>query len=165
MTAPPVYHQIEQKLDLVNFVDYLLINVYSAMGDWPHSNWRAGRERPGGIYRFYVWDAEWGFGGFGTGNRRARFNSFTGSRHSPSSSGLANTAEISRFYQRLRESAEFRLLFADRINEHFFNEGALTDAHIIQRFDEMNAGLSGVFDMSQFIRDTWVPQRRSILPV
>ena len=96
VTAPPVYHQIEQKLDLVNFVDYLLINVYSAMGDWPHSNWRAGRERPDGIYRFYVWDAEWGFGGFGTGNRRARFNSFTGSRHSPGSSGLANTAKISR---------------------------------------------------------------------
>ena len=150
VTDPTVYQQIEQKLDLVNFVDYLLVNVYSGMGDWPHSNWRAGRDRgPEGIYRFYVWDAEWGFGGFGVSGRRVSFNSFTGTSSRPNSSGLANTAEISRLYQRLKQSAEFRLLFADRINEHFFNEGALTDAHIIQRFDEMNAELSGVFNMNQ----------------
>ena len=162
VTDSNVYQQVEQKLDLVGFVDYLLLNVYTAMGDWPNNNWRAGRDRgPGGIYRFYVWDAEWGFGGFS--DPRVRFNSFTGASRSPGSSGLANTAAIARFYQRLRESAEFRLLFADRVNEHFFNAGALTDAHVLQRFDELSAELSGVFDMSQYIRETWVPRRRSIL--
>ena len=29
--------------------DYIMLNVYSNTGDWPHNNWRAARERvPGG---------------------------------------------------------------------------------------------------------------------
>ena len=59
--TPAQYQQIEQKLDLVNFSDYLLLNVYAGMGDWPGNNFRAGKDRaPGGIFRFYVWDGEWG---------------------------------------------------------------------------------------------------------
>ena len=40
--SPAIYQQVQQKLDLVNFVDYCLLNVYCAMGDWPANNFRAG---------------------------------------------------------------------------------------------------------------------------
>ena len=40
--------------------------------------------------------------------------------------GLNSTvnSEIARIYQRLRANPEFRLLWADRIQKHFFNGGA-----------------------------------------
>ena len=48
-----VYQEIERRLDLVNFVDYLLPLVYADTDDWPHNNWRAARERvPGGRSAF-----------------------------------------------------------------------------------------------------------------
>ena len=39
-----LHQEIGRRLDLTNFVDYLLLNVYTSMGDWPQNNWRAGRD-------------------------------------------------------------------------------------------------------------------------
>ena len=103
-----VYQEIERRLDLVNFVDYLLPLVYADTDDWPHNNWRAARERvPGGRFRFYVWDAEWSFGY----NNTPSHNTLSGQLSSFSPPW--GTTEIQRLYVKLRSSPEFRLLFAD----------------------------------------------------
>ena len=53
------YQEMERRMDLVNFVDYLLINVYGDTRDWTQNNWRALRERiPAAKFRFTIWDAE-----------------------------------------------------------------------------------------------------------
>ena len=39
------YAEVERLLDVDNFIDYIMLNVYSNTGDWPHNNWRAARER------------------------------------------------------------------------------------------------------------------------
>ncbi len=162
--TPAIYQEIGRRLDLVNFVDYLLLNVYAGMGDWPGNNFRAGKDRgPGGIWRFYVWDGEWGFGIY---DRVVTRDSFAESGGGPDNSGLASTgySEIAQMYQRLRASAEFRLLFADRIQKHFFNGGALMDANITARFNEMRTNLLGVIpSMNTSILTTWVAQRRGIV--
>ena len=44
-SQPTVFTEIQRRLDVVNFIDYLLVNVYGASWDWPHNNWRAARER------------------------------------------------------------------------------------------------------------------------
>ena len=63
MTIPANYQAALDVLDLDNFIDYLITNVYGGTGDWPHNNWRAARERVAGAkFRFYAWDAEWSFG-------------------------------------------------------------------------------------------------------
>jgi hypothetical protein len=159
VTQPAVYTEIQRRLDVVNFIDYLIVNVYGCTWDWPHNNWRAARERaPGGKFRFYVWDAEGAFGEFD--GRTALSDSFTGV-----TSPLVNgTAEIPTLYTRLRNSAEFRLLWADRVHKHFFNGGAMTDTNIANRFIQMRAELIGVIpNLSGNILNNFIPQRRAPL--
>jgi hypothetical protein len=159
VTQPTVFTEIMNRLDVVNFIDYLIVNVYGASWDWPHNNWRAARERvAGGKFRFYVWDAEGAFGL--TGRAASNFDSF-----STTDSGLLTaTAEIPTLYQRLRNSAEFRLLWADRVHKHFYNNGAMTDTNIASRFIQMRAELIGVIPaIDNSILNTWIPQRRAPL--
>lgn len=159
-----VFQEIARRLELTNFIDYLLLNVYEGMGDWPGNNFRAGKDRgPGGIFRFWVWDGEWGFGIYG---RAVTRDTFAESGPGPDNSGLSSTgnSEIAQLYQRLRLNPEFRLLWADRIHKHMFNNGALTDANIIDGYVAARAELSGVipsFDNS--ILTTWIPQRRAVV--
>ncbi|HEY0549299.1 MAG TPA: CotH kinase family protein, partial [Verrucomicrobiae bacterium] len=159
VTQPTVFTEIMNRLDVVNFIDYLIVNVYGASWDWPHNNWRAARERvPNGKFRFYIWDAEGAFGL--TGRAASNFDSF-----STTDSGLLTaTAEIPTLYQRLRNSPEFRLLWADRVHKHFYNNGAMSDTNVANRFIQMRAQLLGVLPgIDNSILNTWVPQRRAPL--
>jgi hypothetical protein len=152
MTNNANYVAAARWLDLTNFVDYLLVNIYGAMRDWPHNNWRAARERrTGALWRFYIWDAEGAFGTFGQPVDESTFTNAL----------VTGTSEIPRLYQALVQNPEFRLLFADRIQKHFFNQGALTDSNIVAHFQRMRQELLGVIpSMQTTIIDTWVPQRR-----
>ncbi len=124
MTNPATYRRVEELLDMVNFVDYILLNEFVATGDWPHNNWRAGRERvPGAKFRFYVWDAEWAMGNQG---RNATVNVFQ--------SELTRSAEISDIFNSLKRSPEFQLLFKDRVQKHMFNGGALTTDEVTKEY-------------------------------
>lgn len=156
LALPSAYTEVARRMDLTNFVDYLFVNVYAATWDWPHNNWRAARERtPNGKFRFYVWDAEGGF----LSSRGPGFDSLTSS-----DSGLGSTAEIPDLFNRLRTSAEFRLLFADRVHKHFFNNGALTETNLINRFVDMRAQLlPSISGFDSDILTTWIPQRRRFL--
>jgi hypothetical protein len=141
VTVQSVYTNIARWLDLTNFADYCILNAYAAMGDWPANNWRAGKDRSAsGPWRFIVWDAEWGMGIY---DRSITINCFTQTGGGPNDSGLGSVAssEIARLYDRLRASPEFRLLWADRIQKHFFNGGALTPTSISNRFDELRVEL------------------------
>jgi hypothetical protein len=160
LTVSAHYLELGRQLDLVNFVDYLLPQIYADNDDWPHNNWRAARERvTGGAFRFYVWDAEWAFGYQG---------------HAPSFNTIANqlsstsppwgSTEIQSLFNALKVSPEFRLLFADRVHRHLFNGGALTDERIRARYEEVKARVAPLisgFDDS--IGTVWIPQRRSHL--
>lgn len=154
--VPAIYTEAARRLDMANFADYLILNGYSYMGDWPANNWRAGRDRAGGIWRFYLWDAEWGLGFNG---RAIGGNSFT------DADGLGNTggSEIARLFQKLRQNPEHRLLWADRIHKHMFNGGALTDSNILRQFNILRDEMRGVLPgMDAQIANSWIPQRRPI---
>ena len=154
---PAVFTELSRRLDLVNFIDYLLVNAYGGTWDWPQNNWRAARERaPGGKFRFYVWDAEGAFAENGGGGRAP------GSYSTFASDLLPGTAEIPMLYRRMTNSAEFRLLWADRVHKHFFNNGALTETNVAGRFLQMRSELAGVIaSMDSSILNEWVPQRRA----
>jgi hypothetical protein len=155
---PAAYTEIGRRMDLTNFADYLILNVYGATWDWPHNNWRAARERaPGALYRFYIWDAE---GAFGFTGRGPTFDSF-----STTDSGLLTSgAEIPTLYTRLRVSPEFRLLWADRVHKHFFNNGAMTDTNITSRFLQLRAQLlPSIAGFNNIYLTSWIPQRRAPL--
>ncbi len=141
------YQGMQARLDVTEFVDYLIQNIYTCTGDWPHNNWIAARERSTtGKFRFFTWDAEGAFGSFGltvTSNNfvtQPQNNGAPGTQSSlvtatPMTDSISAGARI--LYTLLRDSPEFRLLFADRIQKHFFNGGALTDAAIMARYNEL----------------------------
>ena len=139
-TAPATdeasYRRYLTRLDVTNFVDYLLMPIYADVDDWPHNNWRAARERtPSGLWRFYAWDVEWSFGD--PNGHGVSFNTITGqlSSLSPPWGGT----EIARLFNSLKSHPEFRLLFADRVHRAFYNGGALTDDQVRGRYEEIKA--------------------------
>ncbi len=162
VTDSAVYQTIARRLDLTNFADYCILNSYAAMGDWPANNWRAGKDRgTNGVWRFVVWDAEWGMGIY---DRGITINSFTQTGGGPNDSGLGSvsSSEIAQIYDRLRASQEFRLLWADRIHKHFYNGGALTGVNLTNRFNQLRDQLQPLMGSMDTELLTWARDRQAI---
>ena len=152
LSVPENYGEVTALLDVVNFVDYLLLNISGGTDDWPHNNWTAARrQRDGAKFRFYVWDAEQIFGG-------GRIQVY---RDTLADSLLAGTAPIPRLFQGLHQNSDFRALFASRFRKHFFENGALTDTHVMDRFIDYRLQMIGALPMPfATISLLWIPGRR-----
>jgi hypothetical protein len=111
----------EALVDVVNLADYMLLNFYGGNWDWDHHNWVAIRNRvePGKGFQFYSWDAEHML-------ETVEANILTEN----------NINCPSRIFQQLLQNQSFRRLFADRIQKHCFNNGALTPESGAQRWIE-----------------------------
>lgn len=151
MTNSANYLAGMRRLDLTNFVDYLLVNIYGANGDWPGNNWRAARERSDkGIWRFYMWDAEFALGTYGRGPTWDTF-----------ANELTQGSEIPSIYQALKKSPEFNLFFADRVNKHYYNGGALSDSNVTRNFTQLRSQMTNIISgFDNYILNTWIPSRR-----
>ncbi len=102
--------ELEDLLDVENMIDYLIVNYYGDNSDWPHKNYYVGRENSADStgFKFFMWDAEWSL--------FLRSN-VTGTSKINNADGVARPA------QDLRESLEYRVMFGDRVQKHFFNDG------------------------------------------
>ncbi len=111
LSAGAGYSQMHSYLDLPNFADYMLLHFFADAEDWPHHNGYAAANPVSGDgrFRFWVWDQEIVLDYHGRAGQRIDSNRGAGA-----------------LFQKLRGSAEFRLLFADRVYRHCFNTGALT---------------------------------------
>jgi hypothetical protein len=152
LSDPTYYAEMGRKLDIVCFIDYLIIRLWPNDWDWPQNNWSAACERSEtGRWKFFVWDAE---GTFRTSDLTLdRFGELNSQNNA---NGI--------LYRALKASTSFRLLFADRLYRHFYNGGAMTEGNIRRRFTEMQEQLRGVIpSMNTYIIDTWVPNRFDVL--
>jgi hypothetical protein len=145
------YEQMGRYLDIPAFADYLILQLWSGNWDWPQNNWAAACERSEeGKWRFYVWDAEGGM--FSDRLNTVYFNSLNGQNNA-----------LGYLYRALKVSSKFRQLFGDRLYKHFFNDGALTEASITKRFNELRDEMLGVIpNMDMYVLNTWVPNRLDI---
>lgn len=116
------YVKIQDYLDLENFADYMLLHFYADSEDWPHHNgYAAANVRSGdGRFRFFVWDQE-----------------IVLDYHGRAASRIDNSSGAGSVFQKLRTSEEFRLLFADRVYKHCFNDGALSLAGSQDRYRDI----------------------------
>ncbi len=98
-------------LDVDDLIDYMILHLYAGAEDWPHHNWYAARSREGETsgFRFFTWDQEIVLDG--------RYRDRTGVSD-------ANTPAF--LYSRLRRNTDFQMRFADRVQRHLFNGGALS---------------------------------------
>lgn len=104
-----LYAQLERRLDLDDFIDYLLVMFYAAPRDWPEFNWVTARPRSAsGRFRFFSWDGEW-------------------SLADPyvDRTGTAKADTPGALYARLRRHEPFRQRFAARAARHLGRGGVL----------------------------------------
>ncbi|MCA9245594.1 MAG: lamin tail domain-containing protein [Planctomycetales bacterium] len=125
LDTPEAYGAIQQYLDVEAFIDYMILNFYVGNADWDGHNWIAARPRePGGQFKFYAWDSEFaialgpGDGRIGDEGEQAIINN--------DRTNLNSNGNPTRLYQQLRANEEFRLLFADRVQQHLRGAGPLT---------------------------------------
>ena len=115
------YQQTVQMLDIENFADYMILNQFFGNTDWDDNNWYAARQRVAGArFQFFSWDAEKVM--HEVDEDRMRLN---------------EPEMPSRLFQQLMQNADFRMLFADRIYHHLFNDGALTAAQNSSRYQRL----------------------------
>lgn len=139
------FAEIEKRVDLVNMIDYLLINFYAANGDWDHNNFRTGSRRDEtGRFQFFSWDAERADINRTNDQSRGEITIRNGDLDF-NGTNKNNAGRPTRIHQRLSEHEEYRTLFADRVQKHFFNQGALTPEGVSRlwnaRADEIRPAL------------------------
>ena len=112
------YKKLQQRLSVTEFIDYLLLNYYAGNRDvGEHKNWYALRRRaPDGAFQFLVWDPE-----------QVLLDLYDDTVNRPFLPPF-------RLAQELAANAEYRLAFADRVQKHFFNGGALTRSVAAERW-------------------------------
>ncbi len=141
------YEALQGYLDVPGFIDYMLVNIYGANQDWPHQNYYAARRRePGAQYRLFAWDSE-------------------RTLESATTDGLARlvpaNGDLGTLFTRLKENAEYRLLFADRAHRHLMNGGVLTP----QACDARWTALAGKTDAAAAAESArWGDYRRDVHP-
>lgn len=122
--AYPVY------IDPVNLIDYIILNFYSANQDWDRHNWAAARNREYGRkgFIFFAWDSE------------RILENLNSNIVKKNSSGY-----VTEFFQKLMKNEEFKMLFADRLHKHLYNNGCLTPDSVISDWkksaDEIQAAI------------------------
>ena len=118
-------------LDLSNYVDYMIVNLWGGNWDWPWNNYWLGRDRTVAStgFKFYCWDAE---------------DVLLTSRSPLSINMLADSkigSEVGQPHAQLKENPEYRMLFADRVHRLFFNGGILTPDALVQRYSDMTTSM------------------------
>ncbi len=126
VTNSVAWQQVTNLLDVTNFADYMIINYYGANADWDRaSNWYAGRRRdPPGPYQFFVWDGE-----------------RTLEQVADDRMDFDDDQSPSRLFHKLKESQEFRALFAERVRTHCLGNGALTPQRAAERYRKLAEAL------------------------
>jgi len=122
LTNETAFKTIGELLDVPAFIDYMILNLYGANGDWDrHSNWYAARRRhPPGPFYFFAWDGE-----------------RTIERVEDNTIKSDDDQSPTRLFQKLRENTEFRRQFAERAQRHLTGNGALTPSAAAARFQKL----------------------------
>ena len=103
------YEQLRQYLDVDSLIDYMIVNQYAGNTDWANHNWYAFRKRAAGAgFQFVSWDAEITLKGL-----------------ADNVTGLNQHGTPTEIHSYLRNNAEYRLRFADRVQQHFGPGGPL----------------------------------------
>lgn len=138
---------IEAYLDIDNFIDYLIVNVYAGNRDWPFRNYYMYRQRgpESDGFKFFVWDAEFSLDGGVSSIRMSDLN-------------VGPTVILPS----LLTSDSFRVRFADRA-QHLFSPGGPLYVNPSARVwnednPQNNVPASRYVELANEIRSSLVPE-------
>ena len=107
-----------------SLIDYIIFNYYVGNTDWDHHNWFAARRKTNSEgFIFMPWDLEY------------TLSSNTGAN----STNIYNDNRPTGLFYTLMQNEMFRNLFVQRVNTHFFNDGALTPEPCLERYENLLA--------------------------
>jgi len=174
LASTSAYNDFKEMVDVVNLIDYHLVQFYFHNYDWPGNNWTVFRRRvdddgdpwTGTGFQFVVWDIDYGM--------------YTGDVYKDKidSGGTGYIWMPTDLYAKARANPEFRMLFADRVHKHMFNDGILTEtggADLLQSIcDEFGRSMvgekarwGGTYSSWESTRDSllsnWFPNRTSYM--
>ena len=100
-----------------SLIDYMILHILIGADDWPYHNWWAARRRGDQSegFRFFAWDQEI------SNNSLLKSQTAAGVRYEL----VSDPGTPAALYSQARANANFRLHFADRVQLHLFNDGAL----------------------------------------
>jgi len=61
VTKSDVYDQVGNMMDIDNFMSYFISEIYWNNTDWPHNNMKVWKKLDGGIWRWILYDTDFGF--------------------------------------------------------------------------------------------------------
>lgn len=118
LTVDANYQAVAEYVDLFSLIDYMILLHYVENTDWPERNWyAAGNRVSGGGFKFFAWDSELSLK---DEDRDIIFENVAGTP--------------AALFHRLITNVDFRMLYADRIYKHLYNDGALTEGQTTPRF-------------------------------
>ena len=130
LSTQQAYDDFQQWVDVTNLADYYLVNIYNGNTDWPgynNNNWRAARHRvPDGKMVFFSWDSDTSLSDGWRGITSVNYDNIAEMG--------AGSNSPQRFFHELRQNPEFLLHFADRAQQHFFNDGVMTPQSSLARW-------------------------------
>lgn len=114
LSTPAALAAVEALVDVDEYTNYLIAQIYSANSDWPGHNlklWRA----PGHRWRWMRYDADFGFGG----NANGEYGDNTlAHATAAASSGEYNPPWSTLLFRKLLTNASFRHTFIQRMAAH-----------------------------------------------
>lgn len=121
MKLETTYNNVKNMMDVVNFAEYQIANIYVNNTDWPGNNIKYWREQsPNGRWRWLMFDTDFGFGIWDNNDFNDNTLEFA---LATNSSSYANAPWATLLLRKLLENPDFKAdfinRFADRINYQF----------------------------------------------
>ncbi|MBN1669820.1 MAG: fibronectin type III domain-containing protein [Kiritimatiellae bacterium] len=129
------FDETAKRLDMAQFVDYVILNMYMGVRDWSNDNsWDAMREDSTGKGYWFCWDSEFALNGGGDG-------------YEPTAAGAETDIRLMTrgnqyhdiIWNGLIGNSKFQAVINERAWLHLKNGGALTDARVTARFDVLRS--------------------------
>jgi hypothetical protein len=111
MAVPEHYEYVKTQMDVNEFMNYFITELYVRNHDWLHQNIKCWREhRDGAKWRWILYDMDWGFGGeVREGPRQYETNSIQ---------WALDQGEASVVFRQLMQNTAFKQEFAQRFAAH-----------------------------------------------
>lgn len=126
-TANDTLSRTQQVIDLENFTDYIILNVWVQNYDWPRHNWYIARENsPTGRWRFFCWDVEYSFG--------SGINGYQVNQNTYNNAADQSQMPIGILFYKLTRNEEYRHYYWNRLQFHL--NRTLSADHVHHRLNE-----------------------------
>ncbi|MCZ2154246.1 MAG: CotH kinase family protein, partial [Bryobacterales bacterium] len=109
MRVPANYEYVKSQIDIEEYINYFIVEIYDVNTDWPHNNIRYWRAYDGGKWRWVLYDLDWALK---SNQRTVDYLAEI----------LVNPPQLKIYqsipFRRLLQNTEFRSEFAQRFASH-----------------------------------------------